>query len=128
MVVVGAAVVVVVGAGVVFLQDCGVHWVTDWLPFLPITWQQQHHYYNITPLIITSVNNRQSYPGDIVKVVITRDQSVLQVKLAPLLERRLELLLELGDICGEVDVVEFYPLQTHWPVHIRQFPGDPAVR
>ena len=69
-----------------------------------------------------------SYPGDVVKVVVTRDQFILQVKLAPLLERRLELLLELGDICGEVDVVELYPLQTHWPVNIRQFPGHPAVR
>ena len=56
------------------------------------------------------MNSRySSYPGDVVKVVITRDQSVLQIKLASLLERRLILLLELGDIRGEVDVVEFYP-------------------
>ena len=73
------------------------------------------------------MNSRySSYPGDVVKVVITRDQSVLQIKLASLLERRLILLLELGDIRGEVDVVEFYPLQTHRPVHIRQFPGHPG--
>ena len=65
-------------------------------------------------------------PGNVVELVVTWNQSVLQVKLAPCLERSFELLLELGDIGGEVDVVELDPLQTDGPVHVSQPPGDPG--
>ena len=65
-------------------------------------------------------------PGDVVELVTTWNESVLQVKLAPCLERSFELLLELGDVGGEVDVVELDPLQTDRPVYVSQPPGDPG--